>query len=121
VPKRSLGRATKESLRIGRLLYPEAVHRPRSRVECPDSRPCGYIGCRQNLWCDITDLGRIAVRPGGLEPWDVDESCALDLAERGGMTLEEVARVLSMTRERVRQIEQAALAKVGTAALRSLL
>ena len=42
----------------------------------------------------------------------VRESCALEAAELGGITLEEVASRLSLTRERVRQIQQGALAKV---------
>jgi hypothetical protein len=40
------------------------------------------------------------------------ETCALDLAERGGMTLDQVGALLNMTRERARQIENAALAKM---------
>jgi DNA-directed RNA polymerase sigma subunit (sigma70/sigma32) len=42
----------------------------------------------------------------------VRESCALEAAELGGMTLEEIASRLSLTCERVRQIQQGALAKV---------
>jgi len=39
----------------------------------------------------------------------VREACALEAAELGGMTLEEIATRLSLTRERVRQIELGAL------------
>jgi DNA-directed RNA polymerase sigma subunit (sigma70/sigma32) len=42
----------------------------------------------------------------------VQESCALEAAELGGMTLEEIATRLSLTRERVRQIEYGALTKM---------
>jgi DNA-directed RNA polymerase sigma subunit (sigma70/sigma32) len=42
----------------------------------------------------------------------VRESCALEAAELGGMTLEEIASRLSITRERVRQIELGALTKL---------
>lgn len=35
--------------------------------------------------------------------------CALDLADSGGLILEEVAELLGLTRERIRQIEGAAL------------
>jgi DNA-directed RNA polymerase sigma subunit (sigma70/sigma32) len=42
----------------------------------------------------------------------VRESCALEAAELGGMTLKEIASRLSLTRERVRQIQLGALAKV---------
>lgn len=112
---------SKTTIQIGRLLYPEAVEHPRTRGECPEVRPCPLIGCRHNLWCDVKANGRVTVRDRDLEPWDAEDSCALDLAELGGMTLDEVGAVMSITRERVRQLEQSALAKIGVASLRALL
>ena len=44
------------------------------------------------------------------EPWELSETCALDVADRGGVTLEEVGGWLNLTRERVRQLEVHALA-----------
>jgi DNA-directed RNA polymerase sigma subunit (sigma70/sigma32) len=49
----------------------------------------------------------------GLEPWELPETCALDAADRGGMTLEEVGAILNLTRERIRQIQRLALAKLA--------
>jgi hypothetical protein len=46
------------------------------------------------------------------------ESCALDVADRGGLSLGDVGRVLGITSERVRQIETVALAKVAKRARR---
>jgi hypothetical protein len=43
---------------------------------------------------------------------DMPETCALDVAERGGATLEEVGRLLRVTRERVRQIGNEASRKI---------
>jgi DNA-directed RNA polymerase sigma subunit (sigma70/sigma32) len=40
------------------------------------------------------------------------ESCALDVAERGAMTLVEVGAALNITRERARQIEDVATRKL---------
>jgi hypothetical protein len=89
--------------------------RPRTRGECKDGpRPCPWFGCRFHLGLDLAGLNST---PRLTWPdRDVDElpaTCALDLAARDGMTLDEVGKVLD-PRERVRQIEQAALAHLST-------
>jgi hypothetical protein len=40
------------------------------------------------------------------------ESCALDVSDRGGTTLEDVGAIMNLTRERIRQVEVKALAKL---------
>ena len=40
-------------------------------------------------------------------------SCALDVADRGGVRQEEVALAMNVTREWIRQIEDRALAKLA--------
>lgn len=40
------------------------------------------------------------------------ETCALDVADRGGTTLEDVGAIMNLTRERIRQVEVKGLAKL---------
>jgi DNA-directed RNA polymerase sigma subunit (sigma70/sigma32) len=47
---------------------------------------------------------------------DMPATCALDVADRGGVTLAEIADLLGITRERARQIDSTALAKLRVAA-----
>ena len=47
-----------------------------------------------------------------LEPWELQHTCSLDVAERGGITLEEVGVITNLTRERIRQVEVHGLLKL---------
>lgn len=107
-------RITKGDIAVGRLLYPEAVEgRPRTRGECKNvCRPCPYVGCRYNLYLDVDErTGSVKFNRPELQPWNMPpaSSCALDLADLGGHTLEETGAALNVTRERLRQIEERAL------------
>ena len=72
-------------------------------------RPCPWVGCRYHLWAEPASLGRVRVVFPDLEPWEVPATCALDMADQGGLTLEEVGHFMNLTRERVRQLEATAL------------
>lgn len=78
-----------------------------TRGDCVDGpRPCPYIACRQHLWQENGGVG-----PDG-EPGTA-ESCALDIADRGDHTLEEVASAGGFeTRERVRLVEASAFERI---------
>lgn len=73
---------------------PPALLRRSEPHSCGEAaRPCPRSSCRYHL-------------PRGRE------SCALDVADRGGATLEHIGEMLGITRERVRQIEAGALDKL---------
>jgi hypothetical protein len=108
-------RLTKEQLRIGRLLYPETDYwKPRARAECGNfERPCPYVSCKHHLYLDVNPTtGSIKLNFPDLEVWEMDETCALDVADRGGITLEEVGEIMNLTRERIRQVELRGLEKL---------
>lgn len=85
--------------------------RPRTRGECVGgARPCPWVGCRHHLYLEVhPSTGRIKLT-FNLEPWELAESCSLDVADRGMNTLEIVGQLLNITRERSRQIEAKACA-----------
>ncbi|HET6345599.1 MAG TPA: sigma factor-like helix-turn-helix DNA-binding protein, partial [Myxococcota bacterium] len=56
--------------------------------------------------------GSIKINFPDKDVWELEETCALDVAERGGVTLEEVGDILNLTRERVRQVEVTGLQKL---------
>jgi hypothetical protein len=82
--------------------------RPKTRVECRDGiRPCPFVACKFHLYLDVNPRnGHIKYNFPHLEVWEMEETCALDVAERErGVTLEEVGTYMNLTRERVRQVE----------------
>jgi len=87
------------------------IRRPRTRSDCYGfARPCGFVGCRHHLYLEVNpETGTIKLNRPDLAPEELKESCSLDVAERGGLTLEEVGEITNLTRERVRQIEVGAL------------
>jgi DNA-directed RNA polymerase sigma subunit (sigma70/sigma32) len=68
-----------------------------------------------------TKTGSIKLNFPNKEPWEMKESCALDVADREGVTLEEVGAIVNLTRERIRQLETKGLEKLrALAAMASL-
>ena len=104
----AMKRLTREELRIGALLYPPVdIPRPRTRAECSgDARPCPFVSCKHHLYLDVNpQTGSIKLNFPDLEVWEMSETCSLDVADRGGITLEEVGEIMNLTRERIRQVE----------------
>jgi hypothetical protein len=108
-------RLTKEELRIKDLLpLFEDPDRPQTRAECKEGpRPCPYVSCKHHLYLDVNpETGSIKLNFPDLEVWEMAETCSLDVADRGGITLEEVGEILNLTRERIRQVEVRGLLKL---------
>lgn len=91
--------------------------RPKARAECEaDARPCPWVSCQYHLFLDVSpatgaikfNFPDVSIEELGKLP----RTCALDVAADGGETLEETAALMNMTRERVRQIVERAIAKL---------
>jgi len=111
----AMKRLTREELRQGALMYPPVdIPRPTTREECRgELRPCPWVACKHHLYLDINpETGSIKINFPDLEPWELQHTCALDVAERGGITLEEVGEIMNLTRERIRQVEVRGLLKL---------
>jgi hypothetical protein len=111
----SIRRLSKTELNLGRMMYPEEQYwRPETRGECVDmERPCPFVSCKYHLYIDVHPVrGSIKINFPDIEVWEMTDTCALDIADRGGITLEEVGEIMNLTRERVRQVETQGLAKL---------
>lgn len=127
-----LTQAVREALARGRAAYPPIADADRACPE-PDAdgvRRCWRLACGYNRVLDVDPSSgtiRFNVSPADEPsdeadgvPWidlaaERQSTCALDLAERGGMTLDEVARATGLVRERVRQLEARALDRLARA------
>ncbi|MBT4935939.1 hypothetical protein HON15_04140 [Candidatus Woesearchaeota archaeon] len=88
--------------------------RPRTYGECQDEPgPCVFVGCQYNLYLDVKhNDGHIQFNFPNTDVVDLRHTCALQEAEKGGMTLGAIEERLMITREGVRRIEVKALNKM---------
>lgn len=128
--KRDIRRERREAMEAGHLALYERVlasdleafalePKPKTRGEClpggrNEARPCPYASCRHHIYIASARSSLTFTFPG-LEPGDLAETCALDVAARGGITLEETGAVLGFSRERARQVEVMAKRKLAGA------
>jgi hypothetical protein len=110
-------RLTREEMRSGLLVVMPDVDRPVSRGECKSMpRPCPFVSCRHHLYLDVNpETGSLKLNFPDLDVSELKDTCSLDVADRGGVTLEEVGAVLNLTRERVRQVEVSSLIELSAA------
>ena len=109
----SIKRMTRRESRAGGMPCSDAqLSRPATRGDCVSGpRPCPFISCRHHLYLDVSPrTGSIKLNFPDLEVWHLTHSCALDIADAGGTTLESVGEIMNLTRERIRQLEGKALA-----------
>jgi hypothetical protein len=97
-----------------RLRDESEISRPRVRAECADGpRPCPFVSCKHHLYLDVSPrTGSIKLNFPDLEVWEMGQTCALDVADGGEATLEDVGAILNVTRERIRQLELKALTRL---------
>ncbi len=108
-------RLTKEELREAALLpVIDEADRPQTRADCGSGpRPCPWVSCKHHLFLDVNpETGSIKLNFPDKDLTEMRETCALDVADRGGITLEEVGAILNLTRERIRQVEVRGLLKL---------
>lgn len=99
--------------KILRLLQPK---RPPNRSVCEQGvRPCPYVSCRYHLYLDVRGDGVLRINFPDREPDEMLASCALDMSEDGPRTLDQVAALMGMSKERARQLEASAFAKLRLA------
>jgi hypothetical protein len=86
------------------------AERPRTRGDCAGGeRPCPWVGCKYHLAVEVSCAGGLKLAFPGVELEDMVETCALDVADAGGATLEQCGQLLGITRERIRQVQARAL------------
>ncbi len=112
IPQKSLSRAEIEEGK--QLAECMDYRRPQRRADCADGpRPCPFVSCKHHLYLDVNpNTGSIKLNFPDLEVHQLTDSCALDIAQRGGITLEEVGAIMNLTRERIRQVEVNGLEKL---------
>jgi hypothetical protein len=118
----AMKRLTVAEREIFAVMYPAADDaaveetRPQTRADCRgQQRPCPWVACKHHLYLDINPLtGSIKINFPDLEPWELQHTCALDVAEAGALTLEQVGEITNLTRERIRQVESLGLAKLAS-------
>jgi DNA-directed RNA polymerase sigma subunit (sigma70/sigma32) len=70
------------------------------------------VSCRYNLYLDVREDGGLKLNFPDKEPDEITASCALDLAEDGSRTLDGIAALMGMSKERARQLEARGLGKM---------
>lgn len=96
---------------------------PATRGECRGGvRPCPLVSCRYHLLLDIAEDGRLFMTRD-VDAEDVEsivealrempETCALDVAERGGVSARDVGEILGMHHKVIERTVRETAARLG--------
>ena len=123
----NMHRLSQRELARGAAEYPERPGvdylRPQTFADCEsvglgELFPCPFVSCKHHLYLDVNPrTGSIKLNFPDREVDELPATCALRVSLRGGVTLEEVADAIGVVRERIRQIEDRALAQLRAAAI----
>lgn len=90
-------------------------NRPITRGDCVEGpRPCPFTSCRYHLFLDVTPAGSIKMHFAGEEEAlaQMEETCALDVADKGGMGMDTIGKYFNVTGARIQQEVSEALKKM---------
>lgn len=107
-PAETIGSVWTTTVRVGEDNVAVTVASLRSPTpDNPDGFRCPWARCKYHLFLDPGKaVGSFKVNhPDVDDPMELENPCALAIARRGALTLEEIAALMNVTRERVRQIE----------------
>lgn len=105
------------ALATGEPVAPRLARKPDTRAGCADvPRPCPFLSCRHHLALEVSPHGNLSAP---IEVWSEGllrgPSCALDVAEDGEHSRDEIALLLRVSKETVRTEELIAMLHVRAA------
>lgn len=122
----AVSRFKKENLRILRQLEEELPNynrylrffkKPKTRGDCVNvQRPCPWVSCKYHLATNVKPNGTLEYVYHSVSITDITESCALDVAEQGGLSSYDVGKYLNLSGQQIKNIEKEALKKLKKAA-----
>jgi len=86
---------------------------PETRADCPKERPCPHVRCRHHLYLDVSAGGSIKFNFPGLEVWELKETCSIDVADRGELSLEDIAELMGMSKGAAEKVFSRVLLKIS--------
>jgi len=90
--------------------------RPTNRDQCRGGpRPCPFVGCRYHLYLTQQEWrgkNTVLVNFPGKEPWEIPETCSLDVAERGEVDTREIGKLMNLSKTMILNLIERALLRM---------